>query len=280
MTESWSMGTAKPERVIVVGAGMAGLVAARLLRDSGFDVTVLEARDRLGGRVWTDARIGAPVDLEGEFPPLDCCEILEHEIRRILAAGRAADAEPHSVVLPGAQGFGNRAEPVVPVVAAAELQLQRAEGQVQLVVHDDDPARLDLEELGGTRDWAAGEVHERPRLHQHNATVGQAPFEHLGTALVRLELAADARGEFVRNHEAHVVPVARVARTGVAETDEQYLLAGPWQDALAVVSLIAPVLMLISSVLGLAQTVRETVAADQQYPPAAPFWRPTHRNSS
>ena len=67
MTGSWSMGAAKPERVIVVGAGMAGLVAARLLHDSGFDVIVLEARDRLGGRVWTDARIGAPVDLGGSW---------------------------------------------------------------------------------------------------------------------------------------------------------------------------------------------------------------------
>ena len=67
MTGSWTMGTAKPERVIVVGAGMSGLVAARLLHDSGFDVTVLEARDRLGGRVWTDARIGAPVDLGGSW---------------------------------------------------------------------------------------------------------------------------------------------------------------------------------------------------------------------
>ena len=47
MTGSWSMGAGKPERVIVVGAGMAGLVAARLLHDSGFAVTVLEARDRL-----------------------------------------------------------------------------------------------------------------------------------------------------------------------------------------------------------------------------------------
>ena len=51
---SWSMGAGKAERVIVVGAGMAGLVAARLLHDSGFAVTVLEARDRLGGRTWTD----------------------------------------------------------------------------------------------------------------------------------------------------------------------------------------------------------------------------------
>lgn len=42
---------------------MAGLVSARLLHDSGFDVTVLEARDRLGGRLWTDTRLGVPTDL-------------------------------------------------------------------------------------------------------------------------------------------------------------------------------------------------------------------------
>lgn len=52
-----------PFNVIVVGAGMAGLVAARLLHDSGCHVTVLEARNRLGGRIWTDQRWGAPCDL-------------------------------------------------------------------------------------------------------------------------------------------------------------------------------------------------------------------------
>ncbi len=71
-TPSWSLlgSTAEPlsaaqraTRVVIVGAGMAGLVAARMLHDSGFDVTVLEARTRLGGRIWTNHTLGVPVDL-------------------------------------------------------------------------------------------------------------------------------------------------------------------------------------------------------------------------
>jgi monoamine oxidase len=39
--------------VVVLGAGIAGLVAAYELRQAGYDVTLLEARDRAGGRAWT-----------------------------------------------------------------------------------------------------------------------------------------------------------------------------------------------------------------------------------
>ena len=47
----------------MVGAGMAGLAAARRLSDGGMRVTVLEARERIGGRVWTDMSLGVPIDL-------------------------------------------------------------------------------------------------------------------------------------------------------------------------------------------------------------------------
>ena len=42
-----------PRRVAVVGAGLAGLVAARTLAEHDVEVVVIEARDRIGGRCWT-----------------------------------------------------------------------------------------------------------------------------------------------------------------------------------------------------------------------------------
>ena len=46
-------GSGSGKSVVVLGAGIAGLVAAYELRKAGYKVTVLEARDRVGGRVWT-----------------------------------------------------------------------------------------------------------------------------------------------------------------------------------------------------------------------------------
>lgn len=57
------------ERVVVVGAGLAGLTAARELVDAGFEVVVLEGRNRLGGRIHSADATGfdTPVELGGVF---------------------------------------------------------------------------------------------------------------------------------------------------------------------------------------------------------------------
>jgi monoamine oxidase len=52
--------------VIVIGAGIAGLAAGHTLQAAGCQVLVLEARQRIGGRIWTDTRYG-PVEFGAEF---------------------------------------------------------------------------------------------------------------------------------------------------------------------------------------------------------------------
>ncbi len=54
--------------VVVVGAGLAGLAAARTLAGAGVDVVVLEARNRVGGRTYTKpASDGTPLDLGAQW---------------------------------------------------------------------------------------------------------------------------------------------------------------------------------------------------------------------
>jgi len=55
--------------VIIIGAGAAGLAAARELSSGGHSALVLEARDRTGGRVWTrhEPGLAVPVELGAEF---------------------------------------------------------------------------------------------------------------------------------------------------------------------------------------------------------------------
>jgi monoamine oxidase len=55
--------------VVVIGAGVAGLACAQALCEAGLRVTILEARSRVGGRIWTvhPSLTNAPVELGAEF---------------------------------------------------------------------------------------------------------------------------------------------------------------------------------------------------------------------
>ncbi|KRE68589.1 Putrescine oxidase [Arthrobacter sp. Soil736] len=62
--------------VVVVGAGPSGLTAARALKKAGLTVAVLEARDRVGGRTWTDTVDGAVLEIGGQWVSPDQTALL------------------------------------------------------------------------------------------------------------------------------------------------------------------------------------------------------------
>jgi protoporphyrinogen oxidase len=55
--------------VLVIGGGAAGVTAARTLHDAGLDIVVVEARERVGGRIFTrrDSATPVPIELGAEF---------------------------------------------------------------------------------------------------------------------------------------------------------------------------------------------------------------------
>ncbi|WP_285241267.1 NAD(P)/FAD-dependent oxidoreductase [Pseudarthrobacter sp. MEB009] len=63
--------------VAVVGAGPSGLTAARELKKAGFTVAVIEARDRVGGRTWTDTIDGAMLEIGGQWVSPDQTVLLD-----------------------------------------------------------------------------------------------------------------------------------------------------------------------------------------------------------
>jgi len=80
--------------IAVVGAGMAGLAAAAMLTGRNRTVAVLEARDRIGGRIWTDtARLGVPVDLGAASLRSSDINPLVAELRRREVSMQADDGD-------------------------------------------------------------------------------------------------------------------------------------------------------------------------------------------
>ncbi len=61
--------------VVIIGAGPSGLSAARKLKAGGLSVAVLEARDRVGGRTWTDTIDGAMLEIGGQWISPDQTEL-------------------------------------------------------------------------------------------------------------------------------------------------------------------------------------------------------------
>ncbi len=112
-------------KAIVVGAGLGGLAAARALEEAGASVVVLEARERVGGRVWsTTMGNGVPVERGGEFIFDGYDELFR------LVAELGLELVPRGFVYgsrrPVGHGLGSR-EALQPTAAAmADVRAERA----------------------------------------------------------------------------------------------------------------------------------------------------------
>src|SRR4051794_30190905 len=107
--------------VIVVGGGLAGLVAARDLAEAGCSVRLLEARDRFGGRAWAapfhgDGRL---VELGGGWFDTDLQHPLRAEVERYGVRGGPAPPHPRARRVTGGE---LRAGLPVPLEAGGDLE--------------------------------------------------------------------------------------------------------------------------------------------------------------
>ncbi|MBF0671262.1 MAG: FAD-dependent oxidoreductase [Salinibacterium sp.] len=115
------------ERVAVVGAGLAGATAARVLADAGFDVVVIEGRERAGGRIRSVSGDAWPFPVE-------------------LGAALVHDPRSNSVSM----SLTDAGIETVPIAASVERRT-RAGAVVE-------PSEVPADALESARDWAAGQL--------------------------------------------------------------------------------------------------------------------------
>jgi monoamine oxidase len=90
---------------IVIGAGFAGVTAARELQAQGRRTVLLEARGRIGGRTWTDSLADTPIELGGAWVH-ESQTYVTSELRRYGIPAVAGGVLPTSAIYPTPDGYG------------------------------------------------------------------------------------------------------------------------------------------------------------------------------
>ena len=111
---------------IIVGGGIAGLNAARLLSAAGCKIAVIEARDRLGGRILTlrKSEVEDPIELGAEF-----VHGLPHEVKELIAPERDLIEEKGDYLLAGSEGPRGVADTCFEELQAILQQLPQVGGK-------------------------------------------------------------------------------------------------------------------------------------------------------
>ena len=191
--------------IVVVGAGVAGLGAARDLTAVGREVVVVESRQRIGGRVWSDTVGGAPVDLGGSWlhglrdnPLADLAASLDIDLVRTDYENAALfDADGKSVEWSHLDHLYDLVEAMLSS-SRSTRSMATAVGEVRARAEDEDRRRLEYvlaSEIdhwfaAGPEDLAFSGVHEGGWSRGGDAvpaTSYRPIIEHLATGLdVRL----------------------------------------------------------------------------------------------
>jgi monoamine oxidase len=166
--------------VVVVGAGVAGLTAARRLGEAGRSVVLVEARDRVGGRTLNDTIAGVTVEVGGQWvgPTQDRINALIDELG--LATFPTYDQGDAVVELPGGKvkRYAGDTPPLSPLALADLFQAQRSLDRLVETVDLDRPwATPDAEQLDATSfaSWLDRRVHTEQARMFHEI-VAQAVF--------------------------------------------------------------------------------------------------------
>ncbi|KQR86646.1 flavin monoamine oxidase family protein [Microbacterium sp. Leaf179] len=126
--------------VVVIGAGAAGLTAANDLRKAGLSVAVLEARDRVGGRLWTDVVEGAMLELGGQWVSPDQQALID-TVEELGLTTYSRYREGDSVYV-GADGEAKRfTGEMFPVAPETEKIIDEITARLDAMVAEIDPDR-------------------------------------------------------------------------------------------------------------------------------------------
>ncbi len=124
--------------VVIIGAGAAGLTAANELKKAGLSVAVLEARDRVGGRLWTDVVDGAMLEIGGQWVSPDQ-EALKETIEELGLETYSRYREGDSVYINADGELTRFTGEIFPVPPETEKEMVRLIEKLDEMVAEIDP---------------------------------------------------------------------------------------------------------------------------------------------